>query len=69
VLLHGSGHLMQGMAICSASFENRTYWHPGILGGILESLFDNILREPGKVGMQLSEILFIFNDLVFMGLV
>jgi hypothetical protein len=28
--------------------ENCTHWHPGILGGIIEGLFDNILRKPGK---------------------
>jgi hypothetical protein len=49
--------------------ENRTHWHPGILGGNLEDFFDNILRKPSKVGVQLSEILLVFDDLMLMGLV
>jgi hypothetical protein len=49
--------------------ENCTHWHPGILSGILEGVFANILRKPGKVGAQLSKILLIFDDLVLMGLV
>jgi hypothetical protein len=49
--------------------ENRTHWHLGILGGILEGFFDNIFRKPSKVGAQLSEILLVFDDLMLMGLV
>jgi hypothetical protein len=35
--------------------ENRTHWHPGILGGIFEGVSNNILRKPGKVGAKLSK--------------
>jgi hypothetical protein len=49
--------------------EDSTHGYPGILGGTLEGMLDNILRKPCKVGAQLSKILLIFHDLMFMSLV
>jgi hypothetical protein len=60
VLPHGGGHSVHEWQF-EMLLENFTHWHPGILGGILEGFFDNILRKPGKVGAKLSGILLVFE--------